>query len=133
MLPDGSSATEGSLPEVTEGHFTAHQSAYLATDDEERLHHWFGQLSQQDFKLDVLYQEPGLGEKGMCPLAIRTRVRDHFIDQSRPFERQLDPQPDGVFGLCGRFYHKLPVQRVMFPVLEHSAGPGGPGGATRCP
>ena len=38
----------------------------------------YGQLSQQDFKLDVLYQEPGLGEKGMCPLAIRTRVRRSF-------------------------------------------------------
>jgi cell surface protein SprA len=39
----------------------------------------YGTLSASDFKLDVLYQEPGLGAKRYVPLEIRILVCQSFL------------------------------------------------------
>src|SRR6186997_3489269 len=61
----------------------------------------FGQLERSDFKLDVLYEEPSLGEKRYLPPA---DVTDPYKGQPLisllnldRLNNQNDPQPDGVF------------------------------------
>ena len=55
--------------EIIKSNITTYQSSDLGPDDEERLYRRFGQLERQDFKLDVLYEEPSLGEKRYLPPA----------------------------------------------------------------
>ncbi|MEO7293855.1 MAG: cell surface protein SprA [Ginsengibacter sp.] len=79
----------------------------------------FGTLERQDFKLDVLYEEPGLGAKRYFPFG--------NINQGTPIltlvnldrlNNQNDPQPDGVFDYVD-YYTVIPqYSRVIFPVLE---------------
>ncbi len=79
----------------------------------------YGVLTPTDFKLDVLYQEPGLGDKRYVPFG--------NINQGAPIisllnldrlNSQLDPQPDGVFDFVEGFTVMSQYSRVMFPVLE---------------
>ncbi len=79
----------------------------------------YGTLSPQDFKLDVLYQEPGLGAKRYAPFG--------DINQGSPIislinldrlNSQNDPQPDGVFDYVEGYTINSQYSRVMFPVLE---------------
>ncbi|NBX11360.1 MAG: cell surface protein SprA, partial [Chitinophagaceae bacterium] len=61
----------------------------------------FGQLERQDFSLDILYEEPSLGEKRYLP---PTDVVDPYkgmpiisqVNLDR-LNNQNDPQPDGIF------------------------------------
>ncbi|MGI8581865.1 MAG: cell surface protein SprA, partial [Chitinophagaceae bacterium] len=79
----------------------------------------YGTLQRQDFKLDVLYEEPGLGAKRYFPFG--------DINQGTPIltlvnldrlNNQNDPQPDGVFDYVD-YYTVIPqYSRVIFPVLE---------------
>ena len=79
----------------------------------------YGTLERQDFKLDVLYEEPGLGAKRYFPYG--------NINQGTPIltlvnldrlNNQNDPQPDGVFDYV-EYYTVIPqYSRVIFPVLE---------------
>ncbi len=79
----------------------------------------YGTLERQDFKLDVLYEEPGLGAKRYFPFG--------NINQGTPIltlvnldrlNNQNDPQPDGVFDYVD-YYTVIPqYSRVIFPVLE---------------
>ncbi|MEO7801104.1 MAG: cell surface protein SprA, partial [Ginsengibacter sp.] len=79
----------------------------------------YGSLERQDFKLDVLYQEPGLGAKRYVPFG--------DINQGTPIltlvnldrlNNQNDPQPDGVFDYVEYFTVIPQYSRVIFPVLE---------------
>ncbi|MDQ6757443.1 MAG: cell surface protein SprA, partial [Bacteroidota bacterium] len=79
----------------------------------------FGTLERQDFKLDVLYQEPGLGAKRYVPFG--------NINQGTPIltlvnldrlNNQNDPQPDGVFDYVEGYTVIPQYSRVIFPVLE---------------
>jgi cell surface protein SprA len=79
----------------------------------------FGTLERQDFKLDVLYQEPGLGAKRYVPFG--------DINQGTPvltlvnldrLNNQNDPQPDGVFDYVEGYTVLPQYSRVLFPVLE---------------
>ena len=79
----------------------------------------YGTLSPQDFKLDVLYQEPGLGAKRYAPFG--------NINQGSPIislinldrlNSQNDPQPDGVFDYVEGYTVNSQYSRIMFPVLE---------------
>ena len=79
----------------------------------------FGALQRQDFKLDVLYQEPGLGAKRYVPFG--------NINQGTPIltlvnldrlNNQNDPQPDGVFDYIEGYTVIPQYSRVLFPVLE---------------
>jgi cell surface protein SprA len=79
----------------------------------------YGTLSASDFKLDVLYQEPGLGAKRYVPYGDKNQGSPmiSLINLDR-LNSQLDPQPDGVFDYVEGFTVNSNYSRVMFPVLE---------------
>jgi cell surface protein SprA len=79
----------------------------------------YGTLSNQDFKLDVLYQEPGLGSKRYVPFGDKNLGSPiiSLINLDR-LNSQLDPQPDGVFDYVEDFTVVSEYSRVVFPVLE---------------
>ena len=82
----------------------------------------FGQLERQDFKLDILYEEPSLGEKRYLP---PQDVADPYKGQPiltlvnlDRLNNQNDPQPDGVFDYIEGFTVISSQSRLIFPVLE---------------
>lgn len=79
----------------------------------------YGVLAPNDFKLDVLYQEPGLGEKRYVPFGDKNQGFPiiSLINLDR-LNSQLDPQPDGVFDFVEGFTVNSQFSRVTFPVLE---------------
>jgi cell surface protein SprA len=72
-----------------------------------------------DFKLDVLFQEPGLGDKRYVPFGDKNLGSSiiSVINLDR-LNSQLDPQPDGVFDFVEGFTVVSQYSRVIFPVLE---------------
>ncbi len=82
----------------------------------------YGQLERQDFKLDVVFEEPSLGEKRYLPLdSVLTTYRGQPLIQLVNLDRlnnQNDPQPDGVFDFVENFTVISPQSRIIFPVLE---------------
>ncbi len=79
----------------------------------------YGTLTPVDFKLDVLYQEPGLGLKRYVPFGNKNAGFPiiSLINLDR-LNNQLDPQPDGVFDYIENYTVFSQYSRVMFPVLE---------------
>ena len=79
----------------------------------------YGVLTPSDFKLDVLYQEPGLGAKRYVPFGNKNQGAPiiSLINLDR-LNSQLDPQPDGVFDYVENFTVVSQYSRVIFPVLE---------------
>lgn len=82
----------------------------------------FGQLERSDFKLDVLYEEPSLGEKRYLPPAdvsdpYKGRPLISLLNLDR-LNNQNDPQPDGVFDFVEGFTVISSQSRIIFPVLE---------------
>ncbi len=79
----------------------------------------YGTLTSTDFKLDVLYQEPGLGWKRYVPFGNKNQGSPiiSLINLDR-LNNQLDPQPDGVFDYVEGFTVYSQYSRVMFPVLQ---------------
>ncbi|RYY60155.1 MAG: cell surface protein SprA [Chitinophagaceae bacterium] len=82
----------------------------------------YGQLERQDFKLDLLYEEPSLGEKRYLP---PTAVQAPYEGQPLislvnldKLNNQNDPQPDGVFDYVEGFTVLPSMSRIIFPVLE---------------
>ena len=82
----------------------------------------FGQLERQDFKLDLTYEEPSLGEKRYLPPTdvIATYQGQPIISLVNldRLNNQNDPQPDGVFDFIEGFTVISSQSRVIFPVLE---------------
>lgn len=82
----------------------------------------FGQLERQDFQLNLLYEEPSLGEKRYLPLdSVLPQYKGipliNLLNLDR-LNNQNDPQPDGVFDYI-EGYTVIPSQsRIIFPVLE---------------
>lgn len=82
----------------------------------------FGQLERQDFKLDVVYEEPSKGQKRFLPIE---NVRPEYsgipiltlVNLDR-LNNQNDPQPDGVFDYIEGFTVISSQSRIIFPVLE---------------
>ena len=79
----------------------------------------YGVLSPADFKLDVLYEQPGLGAKRYVPFGDKNQGAPiiSLINLDR-LNSQLDPQPDGVFDYIENFTVVSQYSRVIFPVLE---------------
>jgi len=79
----------------------------------------YGTLSPTDFKLDVLYQEPGLGAKRYVPFGDKNSGAPiiSLVNLDR-LNSQLDPQPDGVFDYVEGFTVYSQYSRIVFPVLE---------------
>ena len=82
----------------------------------------YGQLERTDFKLDLLYEEPSLGEKRYLPPAdVLPQYEGQPIISLVNLDRlnnQNDPQPDGVFDFIEGFTILSSMSRIIFPVLE---------------
>jgi cell surface protein SprA len=82
----------------------------------------FGQLERQDFKLDLLSEEPSLGEKRYPPpSAVLPQYEGQPLISLINLDRlnnQNDPQPDGIFDFIEGFTVISSMSRVIFPVLE---------------
>jgi cell surface protein SprA len=83
----------------------------------------FGQLERQDFKLDITYEEPSLGEKRYLPAAdvADPRYSGQPLIQQTNLDRlnnQLDPQVDGIFDFVEGFTVLSSQSRIIFPLLE---------------
>ena len=91
------------------------------------------QISREDFKLDILYQEPGGGENRFLPLEDESvspvvpglPAGSQFIGvpliSALGMDRlniQQDPQPDGVFDFIQGITINTQNGRVIFPVVE---------------
>ncbi|HEX4876159.1 MAG TPA: cell surface protein SprA [Chitinophagaceae bacterium] len=82
----------------------------------------FGQLERQDFRLDLTYEEPSLGEKRYLPPADVINTYEgapiiSLVNLDR-LNNQNDPQPDGVFDFVEGFTVISSQSRIVFPVLE---------------
>jgi cell surface protein SprA len=82
----------------------------------------YGQLERQDFDLNVLYEEPSLGEKRYFPLDTLLPVYNgqpiiSLLNLDRLNNRN-DPQPDGKFDYIDSFTVVSQQSRIIFPVLE---------------
>lgn len=82
----------------------------------------YGQLERQDFKLDLSYEEPSLGEKRYLPPndVIATYQGQPIISLTNldRLNNQNDPQPDGVFDFIEGYTVISSQSRIIFPVLE---------------
>ncbi len=77
-----------------------------------------GQLERQDFQFNVLYQEPGAGEKRYIPEGDQAGVPLLTLMNLDRLNNQNDPQPDGVFDFVEGYTVNSYQSRVIFPVLE---------------
>ena len=79
----------------------------------------YGSLTRDDFKLDVLYEQPGLGAKRYVPFGDKNQGAPiiSLINLDR-LNSQNDPQPDGVFDYIDSFTVNSQNSRIIFPVLE---------------
>ncbi|PSR10178.1 MAG: cell surface protein SprA, partial [Bacteroidetes bacterium] len=76
------------------------------------------QVNQEDFRLDVFYEDPGRGVKRFLPrgeLAGKPLIRVLNLDR---LNVQGDPQPDGVFDFVPGVTINPTNGRIIFPVLE---------------
>ena len=75
-------------------------------------------LDRADFQLNVLYNEPGGGEKRYLPEGDQAGVPLLSLLNLDRLNNQNDPQPDGVFDFV-EGYTVLPYKaQIIFPVLE---------------
>lgn len=77
-----------------------------------------GQLERQDFQFNVLYQEPGGGEKRFLPEGDQAGVPLITLLNLDRLNNQNDPQPDGMFDYVEGYTINSYQSRVIFPVLE---------------
>jgi cell surface protein SprA len=80
----------------------------------------FGGIQREDFKLNVLYEEPSGGLKRYLPEtspSVNGQPLLKILNLDRLNNRN-DPQPDGVFDYVEGFTILPQVGRVIFPVLE---------------
>ena len=79
----------------------------------------FGTLSQDGFYLNVLYNEPGLGEKRYLPFGdLNLGTPLLTLENLDRLNNQLDPQPDGVFDFVEGYTVLSQYSRVIFPLLQ---------------
>jgi cell surface protein SprA len=79
----------------------------------------FGTLDQQDFQLNLLYQQPGLGAKRYLPFGdinLGTPILT-LVNLDR-LNNQGDPQPDGVFDFVPGYTVLPQYSRIIFPFLQ---------------
>lgn len=76
------------------------------------------QVNQEDFRLDVFYEDPGRGVKRFLPDGLfdnKPLIRVFNLDR---LNVQNDPQPDGVFDFVPGVTINPQNGRIIFPVLE---------------
>jgi len=75
-------------------------------------------LSRDDFRLNVLYQDPGGGEKRYIPEGPSAGVPLITLLNLDRLNIQNDPTPDGVFDYVEGFTINSQQGKIIFPVLE---------------
>ncbi|HMG83076.1 MAG TPA: cell surface protein SprA, partial [Ferruginibacter sp.] len=77
----------------------------------------YGTLSPIDFTLNVKYQEPSLGTKNYVPFGDKNQGTPiiSLLNLDR-LDKQLDPQPDGVFDYVEGYTVISQYSRIVFPV-----------------
>lgn len=86
------------------------------------------QVNQEDFRLDIQYEDPGEGFKRFLPVPVDNPATPGFdpipgLPLIRAFNLdrlnvQNDPQPDGVFDFVPGITINPTTGRIYFPVLE---------------
>ena len=75
-------------------------------------------VDQQDFKLDIFYEDPGEGEKRFLPATNLKGIPLITVFNLDNLNKQNDPIPDGVFDYVPGITINPRTGRMMFPVLE---------------
>lgn len=75
-------------------------------------------ISKEDFRLNVLYQDPGGGEKRYLPTGASAGIPLLTLLNLDRLNAQNDPQPDGVFDYVEGITIVPQQGRIIFPVLE---------------
>jgi len=75
-------------------------------------------ISEEDFKLDVLFDDPGAGEKRFLPETELKSIPLLNLLNLDKLNKQRDPFPDGVFDFVPGLTIDPQSGRMMFPVLE---------------
>jgi len=80
----------------------------------------FGAIQQQDFQLNVLYEEPSAGLKRYLPVTNKANEGISLIKilQLDRLNNRNDPQPDGVFDYVEGYTVLSSMGRIVFPLLE---------------
>jgi cell surface protein SprA len=81
----------------------------------------FGSIQQQDFQLNVLYEEPSAGLKRYLPQVADTNYEGKSlikILQLDKLNNRNDPQADGVFDYVEGYTVLSNMGRIVFPLLE---------------
>jgi cell surface protein SprA len=78
----------------------------------------YGNLSAEDFKLNVMYEDPSGGEKRYLPDGPRAGVPLITLLNLDRLNRQNDPSPDGVFDYVDGITVNPQQGKIIFPVLE---------------
>ena len=74
------------------------------------------QVNQEDFKLDIFFEDAGGGEKRFLPdLPEKPLIQVFNLDN---LNTQGDPAPDGIFDFVAGLTIFPQTGRIMFPVLE---------------
>lgn len=75
-------------------------------------------LSKEDFRLNVLYQDPGGGEKRYLPEGPNVGVPLLTLLNLDRLNIQNDPAPDGIFDFVEGITINSQQGKIIFPVLE---------------
>jgi cell surface protein SprA len=75
-------------------------------------------VSKDDFRLNVLYQDPGGGEKRYLPEGPNTGVPLLTLLNLDRLNYQNDPAPDGIFDFVEGITINTQQGKIIFPVLE---------------
>lgn len=79
----------------------------------------YGTLERQDFDLNVLYEQPGLGAKRYLPFGDLNQGTPLLtLENLDRLNSQNDPQPDGMFDYVEGYTVLSQYSRVIFPVLQ---------------
>lgn len=75
-------------------------------------------VSREDFRLNVLYQDPGGGEKRYIPEGPSAGIPLLTLLNLDRLNYQNDPQPDGIFDFVEGITINTQQGKIIFPVLE---------------
>ncbi len=79
---------------------------------------YLSSLDRTDFQLNVLYNEPGGGQKRYLPEGDQAGVPLLTLLNLDRLNNQNDPQPDGVFDFMEGYTVMSDKAQIIFPVLE---------------
>jgi cell surface protein SprA len=77
-----------------------------------------GNISKEDFRLNVMYQDPGGGEKRYIPEGPNVGVPLITLLNLDRLNAQNDPAPDGVFDYVEGITVNSQMGKIIFPQLE---------------